>query len=90
MNQQRIINFAGNVQGVGFRYTVCRISGGYDVTGYVRNMPDRSVQCIAEGDKLEIDRFIAEITEAMGYFINKVTQQTAPWSGQFTVFTVKY
>ena len=32
--------FRGRVQGVGFRYTARRIAARYDVTGFVRNLPD--------------------------------------------------
>jgi acylphosphatase len=42
--QQRTVRFSGMVQGVGFRYTACRIAGRYDVTGYVKNLHDGSVE----------------------------------------------
>lgn len=89
-NQQRIVTFHGNVQGVGFRYTACRVAGRYDVAGYVRNMPDGTVQCILEGQAGQIDEFLAELSEEMGGYIRKQTQQTAPFSGQFKGFGVKY
>ena len=55
---QRIVCFSGYVQGVGFRYTTCRIAGAFDVTGTVRNMPDGSVECVVEGETAEIDAFL--------------------------------
>ncbi len=39
----------GRVQGVSFRYSMQRKATEFDVTGWVRNLPDRSVQFHAEG-----------------------------------------
>ena len=41
--------FSGRVQGVGFRYTSRNIAINYDVTGFVRNLPDGRVELVAEG-----------------------------------------
>jgi len=90
MPEQRIVIFKGTVQGVGFRYTTCRVAGGYDVVGAVRNCPDGSVECVVEGEAAEIDAFIAEVSEAMGRYIRKRTEQTAPASGRYASFGVGY
>ena len=39
----------GRVQGVGYRYFVLREAEERGVTGYVRNLPDGSVEVVAEG-----------------------------------------
>jgi len=88
--QQRIIRFHGRVQGVGFRYTACRAAAGFDVTGYVRNLPDGSVECVAEGEAGEIDAFLAALAGRMAGHIRKQTQQAAPYSGRFTEFGVRF
>lgn len=61
--------FRGHVQGVGFRYTTAHLARGYDVTGFVRNMPDGSVQLVVEGAPDVIERFISEIEQRMGRYI---------------------
>ncbi|MHC4288506.1 MAG: acylphosphatase, partial [Planctomycetota bacterium] len=38
------IIFKGRVQGVGFRYTTQRAASRYELTGYVRNLPDGTVE----------------------------------------------
>lgn len=90
MAQRRIVNFFGQVQGVGFRYTAVRLAGGYDITGSVCNMPDGSVECVIEGEPQEIDAFIADLVAELGHHIRRQTQQTAPCTGQFWEFGVKF
>ena len=50
------IYYSGNVQGVGFRYTVKSIATGFEVTGAVRNLPDGRVELLAEGAPPELAR----------------------------------
>jgi acylphosphatase len=40
----------GRVQGVGYRYFVMREADALGVTGFARNLPDGSVEVVAEGD----------------------------------------
>ena len=88
--EQRIVRFTGRVQGVGFRFTACRAAGGYDVTGHVRNCPDGSVECVVEGPADQIDAFLADLTMRMDGYVRDVGQQTAPATGQFSSFTVRF
>lgn len=88
--QQRIVVFSGHVQGVGFRYTAVQTARGYDVTGTVRNRPDGRVEAVIEGEADEIDRFLAELSAAMGHLIRDRSDQTAPHTGRYDGFRVKY
>jgi acylphosphatase len=44
---------SGQVQGVGFRWSVQRLAQQHRVTGTVRNLPDGSVEVVANGTHLE-------------------------------------
>lgn len=60
MISKRVI-FEGRVQGVGFRYTVKDLARGFDVTGWVKNLPDGTVELQVAGESDEVADFIREI-----------------------------
>lgn len=64
--------YQGRVQGVGFRATVRRLASGFAVTGFVRNMPDGSVEVVAGGEVEELDRFLAAIAREFSSKIRDV------------------
>jgi acylphosphatase len=78
------------VQGVGFRYTACRVAEEFDVKGYVRNRPDGAVEVVAEGEAKEIDVFLEALSSRMAGYTRDISQQTAPPLGNLNGFTVRY
>lgn len=50
--------YEGNVQGVGFRYSVKQIAKGFDVIGWVRNLPDGRVELQASAEPSELAAFL--------------------------------
>lgn len=64
MSTARQVFYEGRVQGVGFRYTVKTLARGFDVVGWVRNLPDGRVELQAGGDAEEVDDFLATIRES--------------------------
>ncbi len=66
------IFYSGNVQGVGFRYTVKSVATGFEVTGSVRNLPDGRVELVAEGAPNELKAFQQAIRdEGLEHFIDR-------------------
>ncbi len=63
--------FGGRVQGVGFRYTVRSISVEFDVSGFVRNLPDGTVELEAQGPDSQVKEFIESIKSAMSQHISR-------------------
>ena len=56
--------YEGRVQGVGFRFTVRHIAKGFDVTGWVRNVPDGRVELQVTGDEEEVRAFLQQIAQS--------------------------
>ena len=64
MRKTMQVCYEGRVQGVGFRYTARRIASGFDVSGYVRNLPDGRVELLASGEPAEVDDFLAALRDS--------------------------
>ncbi|MFC5453888.1 acylphosphatase [Prosthecobacter fluviatilis] len=57
--------YSGRVQGVGFRYSTKRIASGFDVTGWVKNLPDGRVEMLAQSFEAdELDAFLEDIQQS--------------------------
>ncbi|HKO69250.1 MAG TPA: acylphosphatase [Burkholderiaceae bacterium] len=52
------LKIAGRVQGVGFRYSLCREARRLRVTGWVQNCSDGSVEALAVGDDQPLQQLI--------------------------------
>ena len=82
--------YSGRVQGVGFRYTTCNISGRYDVSGYVKNLPDGTVEAVVTGPAGEVSDFMAEVAEAMRGYIAECRSEPYVSEETFRRFRVRY
>lgn len=89
--KQMHIIFSGRVQGVGFRYTVCRLAEPFSITGFVRNLWNGDVELVAEGNEHELGRFLQTIqTSSLKRNImnNRVRWKEA--TGTFEQFGISY
>lgn len=60
----RQIFYEGRVQGVGFRFTCRQIARGYEIVGWVRNLPDGRVELQCSGERDEVDGYLEAIAES--------------------------
>ena len=75
------ILFAGKVQGVGFRYAAKQIAMSYDVCGWVKNLPDGTVELQAMAEtSAELESFLHELTEesAVAHHIQSMHTRIIP------------
>jgi acylphosphatase len=80
--------FSGRVQGVGFRYQTSQIAKEFEVSGFVRNLPDGRVELQAEGSAAEASAFVAAVEERMTGYIRKTEQSAAKRPAQFRGFAI--
>jgi acylphosphatase len=79
----------GHVQGVSFRYYTLRRANELGVTGWVRNLPDRTVEVTAEGTRAELEDLLQFLHK--GPEGARVTNVDAEWrapSGQYNRFEI--
>lgn len=53
------VRVTGRVQGVGFRYATERAAQAIGVHGFVRNLPDRSVEAVFEGVEKAVEQALS-------------------------------
>ncbi len=91
MEQARAyIIISGMVQGVWFRAFVQRTAQAVGLTGWVKNMPDGSVEATIEGAKPAIEMVILECKK--GPPSSRVQNVSVDWqeiTGQFDSFTIE-
>ncbi len=85
------IIFEGRVQGVGFRYTVKDLSLDFEVCGWVKNLPDGSVELQVMGEADEVESFIQEIAEesAVAHHISSLSAVDIPPLQNCSGFKIK-
>jgi len=58
---------AGRVQGVGYRYFAARAAQALGVSGFARNLPDGSVEVLAEGEEAALNALETRLREGPSF-----------------------
>ena len=82
--------FSGSVQGVGFRYTACSTARRHKVAGFVKNLSDGRVELVAEGERLEVFNFVADIEQEMGGYIGRSEKTVSEATNEFPSFKIAF
>jgi acylphosphatase len=81
----------GRVQGVAFRWYTRETAVGLGVTGWVRNLPDGSVELTAEGNREQLEDLLAWCRQ--GPSMASVDDMRTEWSdatGEFPSFSIRH
>ena len=89
--QRWTLIITGRVQGVFFRDSTAEAAKRLDVSGYVRNRPDSSVEVVAEGDR-------DQLTQLRGWCwqgppkarVDDIETLTSDATGEFDGFDVRH
>ena len=84
------IIFKGRVQGVGFRWTVHRIADRYDLAGFVKNLPDGTVEMLAQGDTKNIQNCLNDIAESFSGYIRDTKTTELKLDRTYTQFRITF
>ncbi|OQY06428.1 MAG: hypothetical protein B6I25_03885 [Planctomycetales bacterium 4572_13] len=84
------IIFKGWVQGVGFRYTTHRAASRYDLTGFVRNLPDGSVEALLQGTASNIQACLDDLKDSFGGHLREINTTNQPVNPQYHDFRISY
>ena len=81
---------SGKVQAVRFRGFTLRTATNFQITGWVRNRFNRSVELVAEGERAELEKFldIIKIGPAMSD-VEKVESEWQTATGEFKKFRIR-
>ncbi|UCE46725.1 MAG: acylphosphatase [Phycisphaerales bacterium] len=82
--------FSGRVQGVGFRFTAHRMARGHQLTGYVRNLSDGTVEMLAQGKAEDIEDCLSDIQQSLIGYIRYVKIEEVPPNPMYTDFKITF
>lgn len=86
---KRII-FAGQVQGVGFRFTAFSVANRCQLTGVVRNLADGTVEMIAQGEAEDIGDCVREIENSFDHYIKDIQVEQIPLDPAYRDFRITF
>jgi len=81
----------GRVQGVLFRAFVAEQASELGLTGYVRNLPWRAVEVLAEGKRGQLEKLIGYLKVGPpDARVEKVVTNWLEYTGSYTGFRIRY
>lgn len=84
------IIFIGRVQGVGFRFTSFHTANRYKLTGFVRNVPDGTVEMLAQGAADDVNDCIRDIEASFAGYIRETNIEEVPHDPRYAEFKITF
>jgi acylphosphatase len=89
MNKSVLVVVNGLVQGVGFRYFALHRARQLGLAGYVRNLPDGSVEAEAEGEEKRLSDFIEYLRSGPpGARVDNLASEWKDYTGLYSNFNI--
>ena len=81
----------GMVQGVGYRFFAAKAGRRLVLAGFARNLPDGSVEVVAEGPRWRLDALLSDLGRGPhAGRVDNVESAFQPASGEFAGFDIRY
>lgn len=92
MPEARIhLHISGRVQGVSYRRFAVREARSLGLTGWVRNLPDRRVELVAEGQESALEELVSRCWEGPPLSIVRgIDVRREPPTGGLDSFMIRY
>jgi acylphosphatase len=80
---------SGRVQGVFFRAEAADLARGFELTGWVRNLPDGRVEALFEGEKENVEKAVDFCRRGPpGAYVKNLGVKWEDWKGEFKDFRI--
>ena len=90
MRVARHYTVSGEVQGVGFRYFAQRAAARHQVVGYVRNLPDGTVEALVEGSPESVEGFKHDLAAGPSHArVERVEEVNVEPTGHYPSFRIE-
>ena len=81
----------GRVQGVFFRAETRTVARQHDLTGWVKNLYDGSVEAVFEGGEENVDQAVQWCHKGPPHaLVTNVTVKKKPYTGEFETFSIPH
>ncbi len=88
---QLFVIITGKVQGVGFRNFTQLNARQLGINGYAKNLPNGTVEVVAEGDKAQLDALVALLKEGPRYArVDSLDIDERSFTGEYESFGIRY
>lgn len=90
MKKRSTVIVRGRVQGVAFRHHTARMAQQHQVTGWVRNLSDGSVEACFEGEEMDVLSMIKWCQRGPELArVDELIEKTGEYTGEFTGFQIR-
>lgn len=90
MKIRTTVTVRGIVQGVAFRHHTTRAAAQHQVTGWVRNLPDGSVQACFEGEEEQVQAMVQWCRRGPDLArVDDLIEEPGEYTGEFAGFSIR-
>ncbi|MFV2015774.1 MAG: acylphosphatase [Candidatus Heimdallarchaeota archaeon] len=81
----------GIVQGVFYRTSALKVAKELNIYGWIKNRADSKVECIAEGEKADLEKFITWCQKGSKHAnVDRIDIEWMDFQDQFTDFKIEH